>query len=293
VLLAVFGLVWAPMIWPIFPGPLAVVLFLGLTLLLLSAAAWEWSRLTGWPGWRAWASGVLCVVLCLMTQIIYWLVGEIELIYLASMLWIVGGVWLLQRGVACWTALPRWLRWCIGMAMLMTVWLVFTSSLMLFGRRGVVFLLSVLALVWAADVVAYFCGRALGGKFTGGRKLAPAISPGKSWEGAVGGFIGVLLMGAIWVWVDHAYQLPPNLYTILWQRGPLWFIGALAILTAMSIVGDLTESLVKRAAGVKDSSQLLPGHGGVLDRIDALLPTLPLALALTIPALHRVGGVTP
>jgi phosphatidate cytidylyltransferase len=183
---------------------------------------------------------------------------------------------LLSGGVARWNnKKSNHIRY--GFGVLVVAWL----ALMQAYARGINFLLSVLALVWAADIAAYFVGRALGGKLTGGRKLAPSISPGKSWEGAAGGFVGVLLTGAIWIWVDRAWQLPASLYTFLWQRGPLWFIGALALLTAMSVVGDLTESLVKRAAGVKDSSRLLPGHGGVLDRIDALLPTLPLALCIT------------
>jgi len=255
--------------------------FLVLTLLLIAAAGWEWSRLAGWLGWPAWASGALCAVLGLIAWQARWPAATLNQVFApwcaVGLLWIVGGAWLLRRGIARWPAVPRWLRWGIGMAMLIVAWLALAQA----RARGINFLLSVLALAWAADMAAYFCGRALGGKLTGHAKLAPTISPGKSWEGAAGGFIGVLLTGAIWIGVDLAYQLPPSLYTILWQRGSVWFIVGLAALTAMSIVGDLTESLVKRAAGVKDSSALLPGHGGVLDRIDALLPTLPLALAIT------------
>jgi phosphatidate cytidylyltransferase len=271
VLLIVFG---AALYVPT-PAPLMT-----LTLLMIAVAGWEWSRLVGVQGWRAWASGVLCAALGLaewmwFTLLLHekeWFVLSI----VAGLLWIAGGAWLLWRGVACWPKLPRWLRWSLGMVMLTAAWL----ALVQVRQQGVNFLLSVLALVWAADITAYFVGRALGGKLTGGRKLAPSISPGKSWEGAVGGFVGVLLTGVVWMWVDRAWHLPSSLYTILWQSGPVWFIGALALLVVMSVVGDLTESLVKRAAGVKDSSNLLPGHGGVLDRIDALLPTLPLAMLL-------------
>ncbi|MDR2014323.1 MAG: phosphatidate cytidylyltransferase [Azoarcus sp.] len=259
--------------------------FLALTLLLIAAGGWEWSRLAGWPGWPAWGSGALCAALGLAAWQAHWPGDMLAPWWIAGVAWIVGGSWLLRRGVARWPALPRWLRWGIGMVMMLAAWLAMAQA----RARGVNFLLSALALVWAADIAAYFCGRALGGKLTGGRKLALAISPGKSWEGAAGGFIGVLLTGAIWIGVDHAYQLSHSLYTILWQRGPVWFAGALALLTAMSIVGDLTESLVKRAAGVKDSSALLPGHGGVLDRMDALLPTLPLALAITGLAAGRLS----
>jgi len=137
-------------------------------------------------------------------------------------------------------------------------------------------LLSVLLLVWVADISAYFCGRAFGR-----RKLAASISPGKSWEGVAGAVLGVGLLAAAWLWWDAQFPSDsPSLYTVLMQRG--WGIALLGVvwLTAMSVVGDLVESLVKRCAGVKDSSALLPGHGGVLDRVDALLPVFPLALCL-------------
>ena len=284
VLLAVF----IPTLYVSAPWP-----FLLLTLLMMGAAGWEWSRLIGWAGWRAWASGVLCWVCALCLYVLLVIIPEAmsdglelipqsaaQLVYgsVVCLFWIIGGAWLLRRGVARWSALPRWLRWGIGMAMLSLAWVALAAAYAL----GVNFLLSVLALVWAADIGAYTVGRALGGKLTGGRKLAPAISPGKSWEGALGGFIGVLAVGAIWIECERHWGFASaSLYKMLWQRGPIWFLAGLALLTAMSIVGDLTESLVKRAAGAKDSSQLLPGHGGVLDRIDALLPTLPLALTLT------------
>jgi len=282
--------------------------FFLLTLLMIGAGAWEWSRLNGWAGWRAWASGVVCVACAAGLHILIYdpafndfpgsiwplVVNFIGMTFCVVFLfWIIGGPWLLWLGVARWPALPRWLRWCIGMAALVVAWFALAAAYL----QGVNFLLSILALVWAADIGAYAFGRALGGKLTGGRKLAPTISPGKTWEGAVGGFICVLLVGAVWIWFDslpspnrypvewqvpHCSPLVPSLYTVLWHFSPILFLFGLAFLTAMSIVGDLFESLVKRAAGVKDSSQLLPGHGGVLDRIDALLPTLPLAVLVNL-----------
>jgi phosphatidate cytidylyltransferase len=288
----------AAVLLAVFAAALAVptaVPFLVLTLLLIATAGWEWSRLVGWSGRRAWASGALCAALGLavfgsaivtiahgLYQLGLWIAMGLAALWVVTvLLWIFGGAWLLWRGVAHWSKLPQWLRWSLGMVVLIVTWLALAQAL----GQGINFLLSVLVLVWAADTAAYFCGRALGGKLTGGRKLAPTISPGKSWEGAAGGFIGVLLTSAIWIGVDHAYpSWSLSLYSILWQRGPLWFVGGLALLTVMSIVGDLTESLVKRAAGVKDSSALLPGHGGVLDRIDALLPTLPLAILIAYVA---------
>jgi phosphatidate cytidylyltransferase len=141
---------------------------------------------------------------------------------------------------------------------------------------GLGFLLSVLLLVWMADIAAYF-----GGKSFGRRKLAPSVSPGKTWEGAISGFIGVFVLAAAWLWGDsRGLASESSLYARLWTFGPFLAALSLAFLVTMSVVGDLVESLVKRSAGVKDSSGLLPGHGGVLDRVDALLPVLPLAMML-------------
>ncbi|MBS0499870.1 MAG: phosphatidate cytidylyltransferase [Burkholderiaceae bacterium] len=257
--------------------------FIGLTLLFIAAAAWEWARLNGVTGAGALATGVLCAALCAGL----WGAGVVErplpgVWTAAGLAWVLGGIWLLGRGVAGWPRLPRALRWLLGLAMLCTAWLALAQA----RRVGINFLLSALVLVWAADVFAYFAGRALGGRFTGGRKLAPGISPGKSWEGVWGGMLGVLVVGAGWIAYDGAHpEAAPSLYSRLHEFGLAGLVLGVVFLAAMSVVGDLIESLVKRSAGMKDSSQLLPGHGGVLDRIDALLPTLPLAmLAATLVA---------
>ena len=252
--------------------------FIALSLVLIAAAAWEWARLNQVRGAGALATGALCAVLCAGL----WWGGAVDrpLPWLwagAALLWVLGGGWLLARGVAGWPLVPRALRWAGGVLALAMAWLAMAQA----RRIGVNFLLSVLVLVWAADVFAYFFGRALGGRLTGGRKLAPAISPGKSWEGVWGGMLGVLLVGIAWVWADGAYQTgAASLYTRLYQSSALLLVLGGLFLAAMSVVGDLIESLVKRSAGMKDSSRLLPGHGGVLDRIDALLPVLPLAMLL-------------
>ena len=185
----------------------------------------------------------------------------------------VAGGLALHQGPAPWPRLPRTARWVLGVLMLWAAWLALTQA----RAIGVNFLLSVLALVWMADVAAYFGGRAFGR-----RKLAPAISPGKSWEGVWSGMAGVLALAALWIAIDQRFAVDsPSLYTRLWQHGGLAAtVLALLALSALSVVGDLIESLVKRAAGAKDSSRLLPGHGGVLDRVDALLPVLPAAMAL-------------
>ena len=123
-------------------------------------------------------------------------------------------------------------------------------------------MLAVMALVWVADISAYFAGRAFGK-----HKLAVTISPGKTWEGVAGAVVGVLIYGGIVLTFSPLQgRLALPLMVLL-----------LILLTAVSVMGDLFESLLKRQAGIKDSSNLLPGHGGVLDRIDALTSTLPVA----------------
>jgi phosphatidate cytidylyltransferase len=136
-------------------------------------------------------------------------------------------------------------------------------------------------LVWVADIFAYFAGRAFGLRFTK-TKLAPSISPGKSWEGVWGGLAGVVALAFAWVAADaHWHAAVGSFYTRLAQQGWWLLVVAVLFMVAMSVCGGLVESLIQRSVGVKDSSALLPGHGGVLDRVDALLPTLPLAMMLT------------
>jgi len=251
--------------------------FMALSLLMIVAGAWEWGRLNG----RAGGGAVVGAVLCLALSAVAWTLGWGQrapqaLWLLCGASWVLLGVGLLRRGVTGWGLLSAAGRWLFGLLLLVVAWLALVQA----HQIGVNFLLSVLVLVWAADVVAYFAGRALGGKLFR-VKLAPSISPGKTWEGALGGFLGVLLMAALWLQWDQQHPgLAPSLHTLLWQRGWWLALPAWAFLTAMSVVGDLVESLVKRSAGVKDSSGLLPGHGGVLDRVDALLPTLPLSMML-------------
>lgn len=252
-------------------------IFMGLSLLMMCAGAWEWGRLNKRTDGLSLAGAVLFLLVCVSAMDLGWAQHPPQsLWWVAGAAWVLLGTWMLRAGVAGWRALTGKVSWLLGLLLLAVAWLALTHA----HTRGVNFLLSVLVLVWAADVGAYFAGRALGGKLFA-RKLAPAISPGKTWEGVMGGWLVVLLAAAVWIFWDRSHpELGHSLHTLLWQQG-LWLaLLAWIFLTAMSVVGDLVESLVKRGAGVKDSSGLLPGHGGVLDRVDALLPTLPLAMML-------------
>lgn len=134
------------------------------------------------------------------------------------------------------------------------------------------YLLSVMAIVWIADVFAYISGKAFGK-----RKLAPSISPGKTWEGAIGGCIAVLVLATVAALSGNAMFAGTFAAHVHASLGWTGMFAVLVLIVAASVVGDLFESQLKRRAGMKDSSKLLPGHGGVLDRIDALVPVLPLA----------------
>ncbi len=245
-----------------------------LTLLMIAAAGWEWARLNGSGGVPALLVGALLAGAGLAAWQSGWSHAlPPQLWSIAMALWVLGGAAALARGVAGWPRLAAGARLAIGVVILALAWLALAQA----KAIGLNFLLSVFVLVWAADIAAYFGGRAFGR-----RKLAPAISPGKSWEGVWSGMLGVLLLALAWIAFDRQTAQPvPSLYSLLLERlGAVGLGVALLFLAALSVVGDLFESLVKRSAGAKDSSGLLPGHGGVLDRIDALLPVFPAALAL-------------
>ena len=243
------------------------------TLIMIGAAGWEWGRLNGQGGATAYALGLLLAAVCAGTVLAGWVAQAPKPVWwTAALLWVVGGALALRAGPPAWPRLSAPLRVGLGLALLWAGWLAMVQA----RAIGINFILSVLCLVWMADVAAYFGGRALGR-----RKLAPSISPGKSWEGVWSGQIGVLLLALAWAAVESRGGADStSLFSALFSRlGLAGGLLALLVLSGMSVVGDLIESLVKRAVGAKDSSGLLPGHGGVLDRIDALLPVFPLALA--------------
>ncbi|THU03745.1 phosphatidate cytidylyltransferase [Lampropedia puyangensis] len=266
-LVVVLACLFAPWDWPL----------TSLVTVALSVAAWEWARLNGFSGTPAAAIGVVFGVACAMAALngvpevtkpsLFWLVF--------CMAWLVGAVLVLRGGLAGWNALPRGLRLIAGLAVFAVAWVALLRAFEL----GINYLLSLMALVWMADVGAYFAGKAFGMKLFS-RKLAPTVSPGKSWEGVIGGIVGVLLLASLWLWLDQslAQDWGRSFYGVVRQQGVSMLVVVCIALVGMSVLGDLLESLVKRAAGVKDSSAILPGHGGVLDRIDGLLPVMPMGM---------------
>jgi len=265
------GTLLARSVWP----------FALLTLALIAAAGWEWARLNQAGGALALAMGAAVAVAGAAALGSGWAERPpVVLWWGVTALWLLCGSLALRVGPGAWPQVPRPARWGLGLVALWAAWLALAHA----RAIGINFMLSLLCLVWMADVAAYFGGRTLGR-----RKLALAISPGKSWEGVWSGMAGVLLLALFWIWLDSRFDVDgPSLYSTL-VRGLGWAgtAAALLALCGLSVVGDLVESLVKRAAGAKDSSRLLPGHGGVLDRVDALLPVIPAALALASLSVAR------
>ena len=264
VLLAVIGLVLAA------SSPWPVLIFLAIA---CACAGWEWLRLTaGRSTLVPLLTGVVLFMVALLQAWLWLGQSRPDTLTMKAALTASAAVWvfvvpvIVVRGNA--GAAPLSLAWSVfGPVTLYATW---SALAFLFLGQGAGYVLSLLALVWVADIAAYFAGRAFGR-----HKLAPRVSPGKTVEGAVAGVLGVVawvLVSANWDWTFGASLVAR------WSWPGAACLAA--VLAAVSILGDLFESLLKRRAGVKDSSGLLPGHGGVYDRIDAVVAVVPLALLL-------------
>jgi phosphatidate cytidylyltransferase len=269
ILLVILGAAMlAPVRWPL----------LAIFVLMSTLACWEWERLSlsqEQQRW-AWPLALLNGALMLWLSVHWYHTGPqgqaADLVYrglvpLMAALWVVGATGLVLQGQATQRAQGVLLS-VMGVLAPLVAW----ASLYLFlHTQGIVYVLSLLVLIWVADIAAYFAGRAFGKA-----KLAPRVSPGKTWAGALGGMVAA----AAWMLISANWA--GSFGADVQQRWGWVATAALGVaLAALSIVGDLFESLLKRRAAVKDSSQLLPGHGGVYDRIDALLPVAPVALLLS------------
>ena len=228
---------------------------------------WEWLRMTAAPYASPMARIILALVLgnalgalALVAPVFWmaWLTG-ISLL-LASVFWLlVVPLWLVKR----WELRQPVLHFIVGLVLIVPAWCALVSMKSVPPEPWL--LLATMAVPWIADIGAYFSGKQFGK-----RKLAPAISPGKTWEGVAGAAICIMIYA-------FAMHQVGGIFTAL-------SLPVLLLLLVLSVTGDLFESLMKRQAGIKDSSQLLPGHGGVLDRIDSQLSVLPVALLMIILA---------
>jgi phosphatidate cytidylyltransferase len=229
-----------------------------LMLIFISIAFWEWAGMAAFnKSWRVIYVAIIAILGAVVTladdmampalqpQVMFYS------ILLAVFFWLIlTPAWLIARFQI---RQPLMLA-LIGLVILFPTWLALVSM------RDISpwLLLMVMGAVWIADSAAYFSGKRFGK-----RKLAPKISPGKTWEGVFGAWLAVSIYGLI---------------LCMSMSLTYWVIVGLLGITVLSIMGDLLESLIKRQAGVKDSGTLLPGHGGILDRIDGLTSSLPLVM---------------
>jgi phosphatidate cytidylyltransferase len=259
ILLLLLGMLFlaSPIVWSIFV--LAIAL----------AGCWEWSGMSG-LGSRGQAiflalsgaiGGALWLLYLRAPDSLFISVASIAFLIAAAFWIVLAPIWLALKArpapLAC--ALAGWV-------VMWPTWFAFV----VLRDVGPWILLAMAAVIWVADIAAYFAGKRFGR-----HKLAPAVSPGKTWEGVAGALAGVVIYGIVLAFIARSQALPIS--AIFGEGGGVPAIVAMVVLAALSVVGDLLESWMKRGAGLKDSSHLLPGHGGILDRIDALTSTLPVA----------------
>jgi phosphatidate cytidylyltransferase len=224
-----------------------------------AAAVYEWAKLIDLPPTPSLISAAICAVLGIILLVLmdkngfHWLFYQSLLIFAISLIfWLLVVPVLLAKYVLVQNKI---LLMLIGFLMIIPLWLA-----LIFAKGANPWLLfSLLATIWIADSTAYFAG-----KNFGKHKLAPSISPGKTWEGVLGALLGVTLFST--VLYGSGLVMHWAIFPLLW------------IVTGLGVVGDLFESLIKRQFNKKDSGNVLPGHGGILDRIDGLLPSLPIAV---------------
>ncbi|WP_407296141.1 phosphatidate cytidylyltransferase [Stutzerimonas zhaodongensis] len=237
---------------------LAFALFIGTVVVL---GSWEWARLAGYE------AQPVRVLYAIAVALLLW--GLHLVPSLASWLLSISVIWWLAATALVVTYPSSQRHWggpagslLIGLLILLPAW----QGLVLLKQwsQGNWLIVAVMVLVWAADIGAYAAGKTFGR-----RKLAPLVSPGKSWEGMIGGLFTSLLI-----------TLLVGLYQSWTTRELVLALLGAALVVVISVVGDLTESMFKRSSGIKDSSQLLPGHGGVMDRIDSLTAAVPVFTVL-------------
>lgn len=234
--------------------------FMLLTLLLVVVAGWEWSRLSGITavtGRAAYCIGIVVIINSI--QFNFARIFVLQLAFIAPLWWVFALATLFyfnrcQRNLFS----SRTILCIIGLIVLIPCWL--NLNMLRYLEPQPYILLFFLGIIWGSDIAAYFAGKAFGQ-----HKLAPSISPKKTWEGVGGALIVTLILALVFINALHITGINA-LYIIM-----------LSLLTAgFSIVGDLYESILKRVQGLKDSGNILPGHGGVMDRIDALVAAAPI-----------------
>lgn len=242
----------------VFLSPLYFAIFSGIVLAL---GAWEWGDLAGLPSHsRIFFGGAVLLAF----QTIWGFDADLQrsLLHSSLVLWGIIFWWVktYPSSALTWGSTPK--RTFLGLFILCFAWL--SLNLLKQHENGVFLIFLLLAMVWGADIGAYFAGRKWGD-----RKLAPQVSPGKTWAGVYGALVSTVVVTFLMLFFSGYLD---NAGAVSW----LLFALLAAFITVVSIGGDLAESMVKRHRGVKDSGKLLPGHGGIMDRVDSLVAALPL-----------------
>jgi phosphatidate cytidylyltransferase len=235
-----------PFLWTLATGCVAQILF------------WEFSHMIGLSSFQLRKYLLVSAFLQGMIWLFNYRFGMIESIIILAFWLFVVPLWLFRR----WKLKSIFLGWIVGWIMIMPAWVAF--QVLRFSSEGVWQFLFIMGIVWVADTVAYVVG-----KYYGQYKLSVQISPGKSWEGFAGGLIGVVIYLSIFYLFDY-YP-----FSVSWFQGVFFVI----LLCVISVIGDLLESWLKRCAHIKDSSHLLPGHGGFYDRMDGLIAVMSTSVA--------------
>nr|WP_299243932.1 phosphatidate cytidylyltransferase [uncultured Halomonas sp.] len=232
------------------------------TAVVVLLAAWEWANLSGFERVGPRLGYMLVLAVAMLAAWNMEVMTATWPLWLALFGWLVSFYWIATYPDSLKQWSRPWLRLLAGLWVLLPCWIGFVQL----RASGAEWLLYVLLMVWLADIGAYFAGRRFGR-----RKLAPRVSPGKSWEGVYGGMVVTAVLA-----IGFAIALELGI-----GRG-LGLIVTTVVVTLASVLGDLLESMFKRVRGIKDSGDLLPGHGGVLDRIDSLTAAVPLFALLRL-----------
>lgn len=248
--------------------------FLTLLTVLVGLATFEWLRLTVKSNlqWVAYGCGIAIAAAAFWLALSWTEAGVERSALLQAAIFVSAFVWLTAVPVRLYTVKINHQNASVLWSLFapITLFATFGALAAIWLVIGTWYLLSLLALIWIADIAAYF-----GGRQFGRRKLAPQISPGKTREGAVFGVVGVLIWLLATAHIDNSFA-----QALLIHWGWLGVLVSGVLLGVLAIMGDLFESYLKRQAGVKDSSGLLPGHGGVYDRVDAVVAVVPVAYLL-------------
>ncbi|MCK5718413.1 MAG: phosphatidate cytidylyltransferase [Thiomargarita sp.] len=230
--------------------------------LFVILAAWEWARLCGWN--TSLSRGIYSLFIASILALTYWkwhsnIAHIFDILLLTSVCWLFAGIWIIiyNKQLVKLPNIPIF-KGGLGFIILVPAWM---ALLLLRSEGNGKWVLFLLVLIWTADSGAYFAG-----KRWGKTKLAVNISPGKTWEGVIGAMLASSILSVIYINLFPANSL---IFSLL-------FVLLCLITVVFSILGDLVESLFKRQVGVKDSGNLLPGHGGILDRIDSITAAAPI-----------------